>query len=50
MDATDQSGRLLLDSNIWIREVGLMSRRASTLRLYMQNRRTRLIVPEVVTS
>ena len=48
MDDADESGRLLLDSNIWIKEVGLMSRRASTLRLYMQNRRSRLIVPEVV--
>ena len=48
MDDADESGRLLLDSNIWIKEVGLMSRRASTFRLYMQNRRKRLVVPEVV--
>ena len=47
-DADDSTGRLLLDSNIWIKEVGLMSRRASTLRLYMKERRKRLVVPEVV--
>ena len=47
-DADESTGKLLLDSNIWIREVGLMSKRASTLRLYMQDRRKRLVVPEVV--
>ena len=47
-DADEPTGRLLLDSNIWIKEVGLMSKRASTLRLYMQARRKRLVVPEVV--
>ena len=49
VDATNQSTRrLLLDSNIWVKEVGLMSRRASTLRLYMQERHVRLVAPEVV--
>ena len=47
-DTDESTGRLLLDSNIWIKEVGLMSKRASTLRLYMQDRRKRLVVPEVV--
>ena len=47
-DATELTGRLLFDSNVWIQEVGLMSRRASTLRLYMLERGKRLIVPEVV--
>lgn len=47
-DADDSAGRLLLDSNIWIKEVGLMSKRASTLRLYMKERHKRLVVPEVV--
>ena len=47
-DLDDSTGRLLLDSNIWIKEVGLMSKRASTLRLYMKERRKRLVVPEVV--
>ena len=44
----DTTGRLLLDSNIWIKEVGLMSKRASTLRLYMKESRKRLVVPEAV--
>ena len=49
MAKTDEpSGRLLLDSNIWIKEVGLMSQRASTLRLYMKEHRKRLVVPKVV--
>ena len=48
MDGGESTGRLLLDSNVWIREVGLMSKRASTLRLYMLERRKRLVVPEVV--
>lgn len=49
MNSADEStGRLLLDSNIWIKEVGLMSKRASTFRLYMKERRKRLVVPEVV--
>ena len=47
-DLDDSTGLLLLDSNIWIKEVGLMSKRASTLRLYMKEHRKRLIVPEVV--
>lgn len=47
-DLDDSTGRLLLDSNIWIKEVGLMSKRASTLRLYMKERRKRLVVPEGV--
>ena len=47
-DANESTGRLLLDSNIWVKEVGLMSSRASTLRLYMQDRRVRLVVPEVI--
>ena len=47
-DLDDSTGRLLLDSNIWIKEVGLMSKRASTLRLYMKERRKRLVVPEAV--
>ena len=47
-DADDSTGRLLLDSNVWIKEVGLMSKRTSTLRLYMKERRKRLVVPEVV--
>ena len=47
-EAAELTGRLLLDSNVWIKEVGLMSRRASTLRLYMRDRRKRLVVPEVV--
>ena len=47
-ETNDSTGRLLLDSNIWIKEVGLMSRRASTLRLYMQDSGVRLVVPEVV--
>ncbi len=47
-DLDDSTGRLLLDSNIWIKEVGLMSKRVSTLRLYMKERRKRLVVPEVV--
>ena len=49
MSGSDEStSRLLLDSNIWIKEVGLMSKRASTLRLYMRERGVRLVVPEVV--
>ena len=47
-DPEDSTGRLVLDSNIWIKEVGLMSKRASTLRLYMRERRKRLVVPEAV--
>ena len=47
-EINESTSRLLLDSNIWIKEVGLMSRRASTLRLYMQDRGVRLVVPEVV--
>ena len=40
---------LLFDSNVWIKEVGLMSKRASTLRLYMHECAGRLFLPEVVT-
>ena len=47
-NADEPTGRLLLDSNIWIKEVGLMSQRSSTLRLYMREHRKRLVVPEVV--
>ena len=49
MAKTDEpTGLLLLDSNIWIKEVGLMSQRASTLRLYLKEHRKRLVVPEVI--
>ena len=49
VESTSASGsRLLLDSNIWIKEVGLMSRRASTLRLFMHECDIRLCLPEVI--
>lgn len=40
--------RVLLDSNVWVREVGLMSKQASTLRLYMDKYDIRLSLPEVI--
>ena len=40
---------LVLESNIFISEVGLMSRVATALKYYLLHQNTKLVVPQVVT-